>query len=127
MRPRRLVIGTAVLVLLAAAEGRGVAAEPCTTARAANNPAFGAPRACAPAPRETAAAPRAKAGPAKRATAGEGSVFRPFDGTTVTVGGSVTADTVVGRGAPPPLNGHRRRAGNGPDRPFAGGEARAGT
>lgn len=100
MKTRSIAAAAACGAILASAMVDPVAAGSCVSVRPGNNPAFAEPRPC---PTKTVPRPAAKpaattAGRATEVRRENGrSIYRHGD-TTIAIGGSVTADVVVGRG-----------------------------
>ncbi len=101
MKVLSLVAAGAVTALVAASATLSVAAEPCPAKLSSNNPAFGAPRACAVAPakpqKSTKSAPTTdrKADEVKSV---DGKTVYRYGDTTIAVGGSISADVTMGKG-----------------------------
>lgn len=100
MKIRILATAAATVTALAVLPVAAWAAEPCPSPLgAANNPAFGTPRACPTAP---TTAPKAKGKSGVEVTKEDGRTFYRYGDTSIAVGGTLTLDTTTGRGKPRP-------------------------
>ena len=95
------IASLAAAMLVAAVICGGAAAEDCSSARSANNPAFGTPRSCATSSAERAPvasrAPTTKKKPDTVTKESGATVYR-WGETSVAVGGYVAVDTTTGKG-----------------------------
>ncbi|WP_333823350.1 hypothetical protein [Pinisolibacter sp.] len=101
MKVVSFVVAGAAAALFAASALPSAAAEPCPAKLSANNPAFGAPRACAAAPakpvKSTKNAPTNDR-KADEVTSADGRKLYRYGDTTIAVGGYVAADVTTGKG-----------------------------
>jgi hypothetical protein len=104
MRAATFAAVIAACGLVPIAVGPSRAAEPCPGAVSVNNPAFGAPRTCAPAKvKPGSLAKSSKSAPttdrkADAVKSGNGETTYRYGDTTIAVGGYVQVDMATGRG-----------------------------
>jgi hypothetical protein len=101
MRVVPFAVAGAFAALFAASATSSAATEPCPATLSANNPAFGASRACAVTPakpmKSTKSAPTTDR-KADEVTSADGKTLYRYGDTTIAVGGYVAADVATGKG-----------------------------